>query len=69
MNDQRLSVEHGTAPSLVLRLLTEEDGVTAIEYGLMAALIVVTIIGALTATGNSLELMFTFWSGVVVAAL
>jgi len=69
MNSQRTGVEHGMPAGLVGRLLAEEDGVTAIEYGLLAALIVVAAIGALTATGGSLEAMYTFWSGAVVAAL
>jgi pilus assembly protein Flp/PilA len=34
--------------------LKEEDGVTAIEYGLIAALIAVAIITAVTAIGTSL---------------
>ncbi|MGM9486085.1 Flp family type IVb pilin [Ideonella sp. YS5] len=32
----------------------DEEGVTAIEYGLIAALIAVVIIGAVTAVGNGL---------------
>jgi pilus assembly protein Flp/PilA len=32
----------------------EEDGVTAIEYGLIAALIAIVIIGAVTVVGTSL---------------
>jgi pilus assembly protein Flp/PilA len=32
----------------------QEDGVTAIEYGLIAALIAVVIIGAVTIVGNRL---------------
>ncbi len=37
----------------------EEDGVTAIEYGLIAALIAVVIIVAVATTGNSLNVIFT----------
>jgi pilus assembly protein Flp/PilA len=37
----------------------EEDGVTAIEYGLIAALIAVVIIGAVTVVGTSLVATFT----------
>ena len=37
------------------RLASDESGVTAIEYGLIAALIAVVIIGAITAVGTSLE--------------
>ncbi len=35
----------------LLRFLKEEDGVTAIEYGLIAALIAVGIAAAVTAIG------------------
>jgi pilus assembly protein Flp/PilA len=38
----------------------EEDGVTAIEYGLIAALIAVVIIGAVTAVGTNLKAVFQF---------
>ena len=41
------------------RLLSEERGATAIEYGLIAGLIAVVVIGALTATGTSLNDVFT----------
>lgn len=40
-------------------LLNDESGATAIEYGLIAALVSVAAIGALTAMGGSLENMFT----------
>ncbi len=36
----------------------DEDGATAIEYGLIAALVSVAAIGALSAMGNSLSTMF-----------
>lgn len=36
----------------------EEDGVTAIEYGLIAALIAVVIIGAVTNVGDNLSDVF-----------
>ncbi len=39
--------------------LKDEDGATAIEYGLIAALVSVAAIGALTAMGNSLSTMFS----------
>ncbi len=44
---------------LVSRFFKEEDGATAIEYGLIAALISVVIIGAVTALGSSLNAVFT----------
>ncbi|KAA1014426.1 Flp family type IVb pilin [Paraburkholderia panacisoli] len=41
------------------RFVRDEDGVTAIEYGLIAALIAVVIIGAVTTVGNKLNSVFT----------
>jgi pilus assembly protein Flp/PilA len=38
---------------LINRFLKNEDGATAIEYGLIAALIAVVIIGALGSLGNN----------------
>lgn len=43
----------------VTGLLRDESGATAIEYGLIAALVSVAAIGALTAMGGSLNSMFT----------
>ena len=39
----------------VTRFLKDESGATAIEYGLIAALIAVVLVGALTAVGDSLK--------------
>lgn len=40
------------------RFLRDEEGVTAIEYGLIAALIAVVIIVAVTAVGTNLNSVF-----------
>jgi pilus assembly protein Flp/PilA len=48
-------------------LLIDESGATAIEYGLIAALIAVALIGALQAVGGSLNSMFTAVSGALDA--
>ena len=40
------------------KLQKDESGATAIEYGLIAALVSVAAIGALTAMGGSLDAMF-----------
>jgi pilus assembly protein Flp/PilA len=40
------------------RFIHDEEGVTAIEYGLIAALIAVVIIGAVTTVGDNLLLVF-----------
>lgn len=41
------------------RFVSDDDGATAIEYGLIAALIAVVIIGAVTVVGTSLSTTFT----------
>jgi pilus assembly protein Flp/PilA len=46
-------------------LLRNESGATAIEYGLIAALIAVAIIAGATATGNSLQAVFTNVAGAI----
>ncbi len=43
---------------IVLKFLIDEDGVTSIEYGLVAALIGLLLATALLATGDSLLLLF-----------
>jgi pilus assembly protein Flp/PilA len=46
----------------------DDRGVTAIEYGLIAALIAVVIIGAVTLVGTELETTFTTISTKLKAA-
>ncbi len=41
------------------RFFKEENGATAIEYGLIAALISVAAIGAMSALGGQLSTLFT----------
>jgi pilus assembly protein Flp/PilA len=41
------------------RFLKDESGATAIEYGLIAALIAVVIIGAVTSVGTKVSSTFT----------
>ena len=41
------------------RFIKDESGATAIEYGLIAALIAVIIIGGITAVGTKLNAKFT----------
>ncbi|MFJ6025621.1 Flp family type IVb pilin [Brevundimonas sp. NPDC092305] len=43
----------------VSRFINDESGATAIEYGLIAALIAVVIIGAVTALGTNISDKFT----------
>ncbi len=45
--------------NFIKNFLREEEGVTAIEYGLIAALISVIIVGNVTTIGNQLNAAFT----------
>ena len=47
----------------------DDSGVTAIEYGLLAALIAIACIGSFQLTGASLGDMYDKWSAAVAAAL
>ena len=52
----------------VIGFIRNEDGATAIEYGLIAALVSVAAIGALTAMGGSLNNMFNTVSSALSTA-
>lgn len=43
----------------VMKFLKDKSGATAIEYGLIAALIAVAVIGGVTAVGGSANATFT----------
>jgi len=45
--------------NIISRFVRDESGATAIEYGLIAALIAVVIITALTAVGTQLSAKFS----------
>ena len=45
--------------TLILRFVKDERGVTAIEYGLIATLIAVAIIGTVTTVGTNLKATFS----------
>jgi pilus assembly protein Flp/PilA len=49
----------------VARFIKDESGATAIEYGLIAALIAVAIIGAVTSIGSNLAKTFKNIAGNV----
>ncbi|MBR8211957.1 Flp family type IVb pilin [Burkholderia cenocepacia] len=45
--------------AMMIRFLREEDGVTAIEYGLIAGLIAALIIGSVTTIGTKIAALFS----------
>ncbi|HWD27045.1 MAG TPA: Flp family type IVb pilin [Rhizomicrobium sp.] len=51
--------------NLFARFVRDESGATAIEYGLIAALIAVVIIGAVQVVGTNLSTTFTTVSGKI----
>jgi pilus assembly protein Flp/PilA len=54
--------------NLLTRFLNDDSGVTAIEYGLIAALISVVIITAAAAVGTQLSNVFNGIAGRLAAA-
>ncbi|NJL50615.1 MAG: Flp family type IVb pilin [Blastochloris sp.] len=48
---------------ILSRFVKDESGATAIEYGLIAALVAVAAVGAMTTVGTKLGTTFDFVSG------
>ena len=68
----RLIITKGKTMQIIENFLTlmlskrdEEKGATAVEYGLMVALIAVAIIGTVTILGGKLNTLFTQVSGAI----
>lgn len=53
----------------VMRFVREEEGATALEYGLLAALIAAAIVAAVTSLGNSVNNTFELISGKMDTAV
>lgn len=53
---------------MIKAFLNDESGATAIEYGLIAGLVAVAIIAALTALGGSLDTLFSEVASTVSGA-
>jgi len=51
-----------------MNLIRDEEGATAIEYGLIAALIAAGIVGATTALGDQVVSTFQYITGQMSAA-
>jgi pilus assembly protein Flp/PilA len=54
--------------NIVVRMLNDESGATAIEYGLIVALVSMAAIGAYTALGTEIQEFFTAMQGTLEAA-
>lgn len=54
---------------LINNFIRDEDGVTAIEYGLIAALIAIVIIAAVRLVGTNLDLVFDRIGAALTTAL
>ena len=54
--------------NVIARLIQDESGATAIEYGLIAGLVAVAIIAALSALGTSLSDLFDYVATTVSTA-
>jgi pilus assembly protein Flp/PilA len=52
----------------IKRFLKDEEGVTMVEYGLLAALIAIVCIAAITAVGTELDLVFDYIATKLAAA-
>ena len=57
-----------TVNKFLARFAHDESGVTAMEYGMIAALIAVVILGVLQTTGTQLNVTFSNISSAVTAA-
>jgi pilus assembly protein Flp/PilA len=57
-----------TNMQILAKLLRDENGATAIEYGLIAALISVVIIAAVTLVGSNLSTTFNSIATALAAA-
>lgn len=53
---------------MLRELLTGEEGATAVEYGLMVALVAAAIVATVTALGGGLNSLFTKITGIIKPA-
>ena len=53
-----IEIQEQEMKSQIIRFMKDEEGATAIEYGLIAGLIAVVIIAAITSIGTNLDGIF-----------
>ena len=51
----------------IVRFMKEEDGTTAVEYGLMIALISAALVAAVALLGTNLATRFTNVAGIIAS--
>jgi pilus assembly protein Flp/PilA len=51
----------------IVRFMREEDGTTAVEYGLMVALITAVLVASVTLLGGNLATAFTTVAGIIAS--
>ncbi len=51
----------------ILNFVRDEEGASAVEYGLLAALIAAVIIAGVTTVGSNLQAVFEFIGGKIKA--
>jgi pilus assembly protein Flp/PilA len=50
----------------LLKFLRDDTGASAVEYGLLVALIAAVIVGAVTLLGGNLQATFNYIAGIVL---
>lgn len=64
-----MTILHRRCRAVAARFFGERSGATAIEYGLIAALVCLAIVGSIAATGDSVSSGWAAMGAKVVAAL
>lgn len=55
---QQMIERYALAPGVLRRLIRQKSGVTAIEYGLIASLVAIAILGGVTALTGNVQALF-----------
>ena len=69
MTMKSISIPEWITDLMISDFLQSEDGATAIEYALLAALIGTTVIGAQTALGQTVVNMYQTAVGIITSAM
>ena len=63
--NERVDWESGGADMIFRRLIKARDGATAIEYGLISAIMAVALLSGFGAFSNALNTQFTYLAGLI----